>query len=274
MKILVPADFSRLSEVAVRYACGMAKKLKAQIVLLHVVHFSGPPRGAVTIKVKALEERMADDARQDSILLLNKLKKEFKGVKITYEIVAGYPVERVIQIYAKRNDVDLIIMGTKGASGLQKVLIGSNAVAVINNSKLPVMTIPEHARFGKGIKRIVYASDLKRINAELKYLVPFARIFGASVHLLHVVPTHSGSDVSVAQIRKQIGGKHGSTKITVRIMMDDDVMDGIDQCVADVKADMLAMFTRNLTLLDRLFDRSITRRTAFHTWIPLLTIKK
>ncbi|MBL7850864.1 MAG: universal stress protein [Cyclobacteriaceae bacterium] len=274
MKIVVPADFSRLSEVAVRYACGVAKKLKAEIVLLHVVHFAGPPRAAVEFKIRALEGRMTEEARQDALDLIRRLKREFKGLKLSYEIISGHPVESVIEVYAKRNDADLIIMGTKGASGLQKVLIGSNAAAVISKSRLPVMAIPEHARFGKGVKTIVYASDLERVGVEMKYLIPLAHLFGASIHLLHVTSVKSKGNVSLDDITKKIRQSRGAAKVTVSILMSESVLEGIDQYVADVKADMLAMFTHNPSFIEKLFDWSVTRRAAFQTWIPLLTIKK
>ena len=78
MKILVPTDFSKLSKVAVHYTAAIAKKLKAELVLLNVIFIDAPPRAAVAMKVKTIEDSMADNAKQDSIQLINELKKEKK----------------------------------------------------------------------------------------------------------------------------------------------------------------------------------------------------
>ena len=71
MKFLIPTDFSKLSIVAVHYALELSKKLDAQIVLLKVVNLSAVPRTQLFVKA---EERMVDDAKQDSIQLINKIK--------------------------------------------------------------------------------------------------------------------------------------------------------------------------------------------------------
>ncbi|MBK8808301.1 MAG: universal stress protein [Bacteroidales bacterium] len=107
--------------MAVHYAVKMAKKLDAEIVLLNVIFISAPPRAMVAVKVRAIEDSMVDNAKQDSIQLIKEIKAENKGkLNISYEIIKGYPVEDVVESYAIHNNIDLIIMGTKGATGFDK----------------------------------------------------------------------------------------------------------------------------------------------------------
>jgi len=273
MKILIPTDFSKLSKVAVHYAATIAKKLKAELVLLNVIFINAPPRAAVAMKVKTIEDAMADNAKQDSIQLINELKKENKNLNVSYEIIRGYPVEDVVEVYAKHHEIDLVIMGTKGASGLTKVLIGSNAAAVINKSTIPVITVPEHARFN-GIKRIVYSSDMHETVPEMQTLIPFARLFGAAIFILHVMPVNSKRKIDIVKIKKDIISKFDFKDVSIHVSINNEIADGIDEFIADVKADMLTMFTHDLTFLEKLFGKSVTREMAFHTGIPLLTIKK
>ncbi len=266
MKFLIPTDFSKLSIVAVHYALELSKKLDAQIVLLKVVNLSAVPRTQLFVKA---EERMVDDAKQDSIQLINKIKTEHKGkLNIGYKVICGYPVEDVVTNFAHHNNFDLIIIGTKGASDLTKVLIGSNATAVINKSDIPVIIVPEFGRFNS-IKNIVYATNMWDLDTEIKTLIPLAIIFNSNIHILHVISPSSNKKIDPELMLASIKKKY--SKITFHVSINDNIAVGIDEYVADIKADMLAMFTHEVTFFEKLFGKSVTREMAFHTSIPLLT---
>lgn len=274
MKILLPTDFSKLSKVAIHYAAKMALKLNAEIVLFHAVFIDAPPKAQTALKAQQILDAMAKNAKEDFVYIENEIKKECGGkVKISSHIIKGYPVEDVIETFAEHNNIDLIIMGTKGASGLKKVLMGSNTSAVISNSNIPVIAIPEHARF-RSIKHIVYASDMQMVKKEIQALMQFARLFNATIHILHIIPPDSKKKIDKTKIKKEIIAQYKYSHISVHVSLNDDIIEGIDEYIADVKADMLAMFTHKPTFFEKLFGKSITRQMAFHAWTPLLTIKK
>lgn len=252
----------------------MAKKIDIELILLHVVHIDAPPRAAAALKIKSIEDAMVNNAKQDCIQLINDIRSENRGkLNISYQIIKGYPVESVVGNFAHHNDISLIIMGTKGATGLSKVLMGSNATAVINKSDIPVITVPEFARF-KNLKHIVYATDMSNINTEIKTLVPLAELFDATVHILHIISPESKKKIHAKKLITDVTKKMKYQKITFHVLMNDDITEGIDEYIAGIKADMLAMFTHNLTFFEKLFGKSVTRQMAFQTWVPLLTIKK
>ncbi|MDO9186780.1 MAG: universal stress protein [Bacteroidia bacterium] len=274
MKILSPTDFSKLSNIAVRYAGKLAKKLNAELILLHVVYIDAPPRAQATLKTRQILDAMADNAKQDFTQLINEIKSEAGNkINVSHHIALGYPVEDVIKTFAQHNTIDLIIMGMKGSSGLKKMLIGSTAVAVMGSSRIPVITIPEHARFN-AIKSIVYPSDMHAISLEVKNLIQFAKLFNASIHILHVVSTDSKKKIDRLKIKNKLISKYNYPRISFHISVNDQVTEAIDEYAADTKADLLAMFTHKPTFFEKLFGQSITREMAFHGWIPLLAIKK
>lgn len=274
MKILIPTDFSKFSRVAVFYAAKLAKKLDAEIILLNVVFIGGPGRSQTMIKTQEIIDYIKENSQRNFKKLLNEIRKEVgTKVKITSETIEGYPVEDVVEKFAVENKIDMIIIGTKGASGLKKVLIGSNAAAVISNSKIPVITVPEHARYNN-IKHIVYASDMLALKREIKTLIAFAQLFNAAIHMVHIVSIDSKKNFDSKKIQKDLISKYGYRQIHFHISESDDVIEAIDDFLADSKADLLAMFTHKPTFFEKLFDTSITRKMAFHSWIPLLAIKK
>jgi nucleotide-binding universal stress UspA family protein len=274
MKILIPTDFSKLSKVAVNYAVKFAKKLNAEIVLFHAVFINAPPRAQSALKTSRILDAMVDNVTQEFISLVNEIKSEAGGkLNISYEIVKGYPLKDVLETFAHHNGIDLIIMGTKGASGLKKMLMGSNATAVVGNSSIPVIMVPEHARF-KNIRHIVYASDLLAVNKEVKILIQYARLHNSFIHLLHVVSPDTEKKIDVVKIKNDLISKYNYMQIFVQVAVNEDIKEAIDEYIADVKADMLAMFTHTPTFFEKLFGKSVTREMAFHSWIPLLAIKK
>ena len=273
MKILIPTDFSPLSKVAVLYAVKLGKKLKAGLVILNVVNLDNPT-GKGILNVKYLEDKLTENAVEDSAQLISEIRSEIKGkINITSQVVKGYPVENVVTNYAQHNDIDLIVMGTKGATGLKKILLGSNAAAVINKSNIPVIAVPEFARF-TNLKDIIYATDILNLKNELKTVVSFAKDFNATVHILHIVsPTEEGKlDIrqTVVKLTKAMEYK----KIAFTVSLHEGAAEGIDQYVIKHKADMLVMFTHEMTFFKKVFGQSVTREMAFLSNVPLLTFKK
>jgi nucleotide-binding universal stress UspA family protein len=272
MKVLIPTDFSKLSKVAVLYGAKMASKLGAKVILLNVVHMSSSPNAMAAMKLTAIEDTMIQDAIDDLSALVKEIKSKVKGkLDVQTAVIKGYPVEDAVVNYAMQSKVDLIIMGTKGATGVAKKLIGSNAAAVINRSKIPVITVPESARFSP-LKRIVYSTDLDNLAKEIKLIKPFAKAFNATIHLLHVQSTSSPKAIDGKAILRKL--KSTYPKLTFHVTLDDKTVAGIDEYIADKKADLLVMFTHDLTFFESLFGKSVTRKMAFHSQVPLLTLKK
>jgi nucleotide-binding universal stress UspA family protein len=276
MKILVPCDFSKTSNNAALYAAKFAKKVNAEIILFHVTHFKHPHHVQVGFKEDEIEDLRYSNVVQDCILLIDKLKLKVKGVQISFKIVSGFPIESLIEDYSVHNKIDLIVMGTKGASGLQKALFGSNTVNVINRNSIPVITVPEYARFNN-LKHIVYASDnadTLKIQAGILKLIWLAQLFNASIYILHVQPQDSDKKIDVVKIKTNLINECKYKKISFNVSKNNDVIEAINDFVADKKTDLLAMLTHDLTFFENIFNTSLSREMAFHSLVPLLTIKK
>jgi nucleotide-binding universal stress UspA family protein len=272
INILVPTDFSALSKVAVQYAIKIARKLNGRITLLHVVTINKPTRVTMHERIHELEEDLIRFAERD----LNKLIKEvYKSMDnpehLKYSVVRGDFME-VVKKEARRLKTGLIVMGTKGASGLKKAVVGSNTASVIEGSKVPVIAVPSRAKF-KGFKEIVYACDMKNPERELKMLRLYADQFGSVIHLVHVASSGKDVDELEEKIDKMVK-KLRCKNIVSLVLVDRDVEGAIDQYIGVCKADLLTMFTHDLSFYEKLFDKSMTRKMTFHSSIPLLAFKK
>jgi nucleotide-binding universal stress UspA family protein len=161
---LVPIDFTPVTENALVFALDSAKYNKGEIVLLHIISNA--------------KERIAAEADIRDLAA----KHQTEGVKITTRVVIG-KVLRDIGIIADSIGVQLIIMGTHGASRWQKIF-GSPALSVISNSHIPIMLIQEDTSFHK-IKNIVMTIDLAKESIQVvKYAAQIAKIFNSKVYVV------------------------------------------------------------------------------------------
>jgi len=145
-RILVPTDFSKHSEVALTYAAALAEKFGAELVLLHVVQDLAlfiPDAVAVAPPIAAPVEQFAVAARE----ALERVARadSLQHLSVRREVREGTPFYEIIR-FAKEGDIDLIVMGTHGHSGLTHVLLGSVTEKVVRKAPCPVLTIrhPEH----------------------------------------------------------------------------------------------------------------------------------
>ncbi len=272
MTILVPTDFSPLSRIAVFYAAGLARPLQANLVIAAVVNVN--PSTETLLHSKRLEEELLSSVQQEATNLIAEIREKVKEpLDISFETATGFPLDEQVEYLVKKVKADLIVMGSRGASGLRRLLIGSNAVTVMNNSSVPVMIVPEGVQY-KNPERIVYATDLFSFRDETHTVVMFARLFNAHVQLLHVLPRHRKDDRDTKAIEADLQRLTDYDKISFEVVHDDDVATGVDRYVTQNGADMLAMFTHHLDFYEKLLGRSVTRRLAFHGTVPLLTFNK
>jgi nucleotide-binding universal stress UspA family protein len=272
MKILIPTDFSQLSKVAIQYAIGLSTDFELDLVLLHVVNTNTP--AMARLSSKKLEEAIKTSSEQDMTKLIKSIQNESNhNLKINTQIIFGASIEKNIEAFALKNNVDIICIGTKGATGLKKIIFGSNAAGIIANSSIPVLTIPEYAIY-KGINNMVYSSDLENLVEELKLIIPFATLMDTWIHILHIKNTQDDSNEDFQGQEDKLRALFSYDKIKTKELANDAVIKGINQYATDIDADMVTMFTRNTSLFKKMFTKSVTQTAAFQTKTPLLTFQK
>ena len=273
VNILVPTDLSEVSKIAVQYALKIVNKLGGTLTLLHVFTIFQPTRATMRLQLKSLEKDLLDTSREDLEAFVKSISKQMKTVQsINVKVAKGTSFNDTVKREAKKLRTGLIVMGTKGASGLKKYVLGSNTASVIEISHVPVLAVPELGDF-KSFKNIVYATDLRHVQKELKTLIPYLEKFNSTVHLLHV--TSSLKEVSA--LEKKIDGivtKAGITNVICKVIVNKNIDEAIDYYVSESNADLLTMFTHEVSFYEKLFNRSMTRKMAFHSKIPLLAFRQ
>jgi nucleotide-binding universal stress UspA family protein len=147
-RILVPTDFSDCSTIALRYGAALAERFGSEVHIVHVVQdlvalapepgLSFPPPGEYLQELQSSAERSLERLPGEGVALAG---------PVTRRVLQGPPFVELIR-YAREQDIDLIVMGTHGRSGLAHVLLGSVAERVVRKAPCPVLTVrPEGHQF-------------------------------------------------------------------------------------------------------------------------------
>lgn len=268
--ILVPTDFSNNANNALKYANDFAKAINNKIVLLH----SYLP---LVGKYNMISGMVAEDIaiqKKSSEKKLEKLSSKYVKVPSSHLVKIGDPIDEIIDA-AQKSKSQLIIMGTHGASGLKRILFGSNTSDVISKSNTPVLAIPQRYRFKK-INTIVYATDLNNTINELKHIIPIAKQLNATIEVLNLNYSYNKNENKKQVVEKKIKTlNYKKIKlIEQKATIEQTMIEQIKKYLIKTKPQLLVMFPEDKAWFDKLFISSKTEELANQIKLPLLSIRK
>jgi nucleotide-binding universal stress UspA family protein len=271
-KILVPTDFSDHAGYALQVAAQIARKNGGEIFLLHMLELPHQGSDAVgsghdlpeimlfkNAAINKLEDLMDDDSLAD--------------LKVSEIIQFELAFDGIMNI-SKKNDVDLIVMGSHGASGFKEMFIGSNAEKVVRNSDIPVLIIKkEEGDFN--VNKFVFASDFSdEIKNPFAKVVDFANKFDSELHLVMINTPSSFKPTQVADsIMNDFISNFKINKLTTHIYNDINVENGVLNFANQIDADLIGMSTHGRKGLAHFFNGSISEDLVNHSKKPVITFK-
>lgn len=283
--ILIPTDFSPNASKAVRFAMRLAQHNKAiHLVFFHATDTAIPTRTPSRLYSEIAEEDMAEGLEKLKKDVHQHLKElEIKAEEISSELVVvqGGFIEN-INSEVKSLHIELVIMGTRGATGLQKVLFGSNTVDVMDKVACPLLAIPDSYKY-HAIKHIAYAADFLTIEEGFEKVVDLAKMFEATLEIFHVdsvLPHRIDHQMfDKAHFIDKLKKKFDYELITLEFVElseedSDDALAGIQVYVAKKHPSILAMATYDRIWIEKLINPSVTKEMMFQTEIPLFAFKK
>ena len=278
--ILCPIDFSETSDNAGKYAVSLARETGAKVLFTYIIPMSVtepvedyhplhdrdvPPEQAYPIIRKDLEVKLEKYAAALGDAANN-------GAEIYYALKEGKMIDAIMEL-DKEQKIDLIVMGTQGASGMRERFIGSNTAKVIEEVDIPVLAVPKDARY-KDVTKILYAEDLRDDEWHtIKQLENIARDFDAEIKVLHVYDEdEKDTEGRMQAFREKFQGISSYSKVSYYDMAGADIEDCIERAAEELQVDFIATQTRKRSFFTKLFDRSLTKKLAYHTHIPLLAM--
>ena len=265
--ILVPTDFSKTAGNAAEYAAHFAKDVKAKILLLHAYHIPVPVSEAPVIVISQEELQKKNEAhlKKEAAHL-----KKISGVEVTYKAKMGFAVDEIVE---EEKNAALIVMGMQGASKLSEALMGSITTSTLRKTQAPVLVIPENVKYTKP-EKIVLACDYdpRTDTHTLDALKALMKTFSSKVYVVNVKQKKESVSVDEAIAGVKLESKLNDVEHVHYFPEKEDPVEGINEFVKDKKADMVAIIPHRYNLLERLFHKSISKKMAFHTHVPMLAL--
>jgi nucleotide-binding universal stress UspA family protein len=278
-KILIPTDFSKNAWNAVTYASDLFKDQECTFYILNAFTTSGYSLGDMMVPEPG--SASYDNAQISSENSLEKvmdmLKFREQNDKHTYTTIAQFnsPLEAMKSIIEKR-DIDLVVMGTKGASNDSGASFGSNTITAMEKIRsCPIMGIPLTARVAH-LKEIVFPTSYKTHfkRRELQYLVDLAQLQDANICIVHVDEHDDHDNLSKDQKEnKQLLEEClEGANYTFHNIGGSDTTESVQRFVESRDSDMIAFINKKHAFFGSIFSTPMVKELGMFSDVPLLAL--
>jgi nucleotide-binding universal stress UspA family protein len=271
--ILVLTDFSDAAFHAACYAAGLTLQFHSKRLILYNAYKAGVPVPDAASLMQQDSDSLHADVLEKLAALHSRLEKVLSNVTAVHYRAEGLSLDTSINDVAKAENVDLIVMGITGRSALEQHLIGSTTMRVAAKSRYPVLIVPGGTAI-EPVQRILFACDIEQ-TTQLRAAADLQKIVDAfSVPLMIVnvdhKQAHFGAEtpLDTVVLHELLAPYHPSFHYTDN----EDTIAGIMEFALANQASMIILIPKNQGFLEGLFHRSVTKKLAYHSSIPLLVL--
>lgn len=270
--IIIPTDYSPVATNALHFGIEMAKAINASVMLLHVyqvpVSFTDTPIVLVSV------EDLRKNAEEKMRILREEVEHITSGkIKVYTETRLGNIVDELMDITDKIKPF-AVVMGSKGASGLEKALFGSTTLSAIRHLRAPVICVPPGRTWGTGIHKVGFACDFKNVvnttpGAEI---TDFVNTFKAELHVLNVDYHNKHFSPDTPEQSALLHTLLENANPVYHFIEHPDIEDGINEFAEKNNLDLIIAIPKKHKLLEGLFHASSTKQLVFHSHVPVLCV--
>lgn len=276
--IFVPTDLSGHANEALRYALQLCKALKISR-LIFFNHNAQPINAEIPILYlddlnrvnREIKAKMTEDLTH--YMEVAQIPNQILTTEVIVSSEGGGTIHAILQS-AKANKADLIVMGTHGKTGFEKLIYGSVTASVLETSSVPVLTIPPHYQF-RPVGKIAYASSLAYFTDEVRTVLNFANGLFLQLEIIHI-DYGLLSEKSIEHARRMLD-KINDTRIKLTILpasVSDSLNENLKAYMLKSKPEWLVMFPARREWYEKLFLSSKTLELASYYRKPMLIIQK
>jgi nucleotide-binding universal stress UspA family protein len=260
-KILVPVDFSDTSSNALSYAIRLFGSGSLEVTVLNVFG-----NRSTALLMKNIDGILEKDARSKMEEFLKSFREAYPEVLFTTKIVKNQPVPAITTL-GDSGRFDYIVMGTKGASGLKEVFMGSVAGGVVSRTKAPVIVVPGDHTF-RPLENIIFSvgNDPFSDPGVVEPLRQIARLHQSKIKVLHI------ADKNTPQIEKALAALADFNPTVDYAFGTGKTSKDLDDYLMKDFSGMVCLIRSKKGFIDRLLNESVTLKQTFNSPVPLLIL--
>jgi nucleotide-binding universal stress UspA family protein len=276
-RLLVPIDFSTNSKKAFRYALDIASQSGGSVILYHLFR----PLKATEVGPPFNTHDYNLQLEANNLKKLQRLKKKVladipvKNVTVS-TLVGRFPVVKNILRCAKQNQIDLIVMGTKGATGLKKITVGSNAAKVVKKASVPVLLVPEKFEWKIPEKILFTTTICKSDSLAFPLLSNFAKYYKTQIMVVNLRDPHQlygyKDKEEFEMYAYSVQRSFDNANIQFSQLDTFSISETMKNLFDEIPYDILIMVRTKKNFFEKIFSKSFTKSMAFIAERPLLVI--
>ena len=269
--IIIPTDFSEISNNAAFYAADMAYAIHANMILAHVVSIP------MALSEVAIPPETIDMMMLDATKSINQLKSQLEqrtknSVRVSAVVRMGDFIEEITEL-AEQSDLFAIIMGIQGTGAAERMLLGSNALKAIHKMPYPVIIIPDGVCY-TAIKNVALACNMHDVSDTIpvKNIEALANTFSCKLHVIYISKQGKKMNTDVLPESLSVQNNLMSLKPQIHFLENEHVEAGILEFVQKEKMDLLLMVPERRNFISALFHRSMSNEVALTAHLPIMNI--
>jgi nucleotide-binding universal stress UspA family protein len=269
--LLVPTDFSLCADNAVQYALSLAEKTKAKVSFLHAYHVPMmTDMNGLVYPTGSMLDTLIEESEVKLKELVTRSQKKYPQLKLEALHQEGFLTD-VVRETCESKKIDLIVIGTQGASGWEEIVLGSNAALVMESTSCPILVVPQKALY-KDFQKILFASDFEFEDLEaLTRLQQLAALFEAKLQVVHVSKDPASEEDMLDWLQELSQERFSVKGITFKnIEENESTMHTLHDYLLTEGIDLVAMDSTNKSFFKKIFQGSMTEKMAYHTHIPFM----
>ncbi|WP_158849162.1 universal stress protein [Algibacter sp. L1A34] len=277
--ILLPTDFSKNSWNAIKYAVAFFEKETCNFYLLHVNMLSDVLESNSSYKnisnSDVIEDVYTKPAMQKLRKVLTRISKHIvpnKNHRFYSLLDYDFFIES-IRKHVEEKKIDMIVMGTKGASGLAEIILGSNTGDVITKVKCSTLAVPEEAQFTE-LKELAFPTDFS-LNYDMQILQPLFDVLEnhkPALHIVHVSKNKTDLNIEQKRNRELLDDYFSYTNHSFHYLRNKKTEVAIQSFIKNEKINMICMVAKNLNYFQQILFHSNVEEISYHTKIPFLVL--
>lgn len=274
--ILIPTDFSENSWNAIQYALDFYKNTACNFYLLHATSIinSGSSEYPLFPSGDVIDKTLLTEGKTALKELVKKIKKQYTNQNHNFHLINTYNnFIDAVKEQIKQKGIEMIVMGTKGASGLSEIIVGSNTGDLITQVKCPVLIVPEKAIFRPPIE-IAFPTDYNVFYPPtiLNNINQIAAMYNSNIRILHVAKKDEQLTAFQLDNKKYLNDFFINKKHSCHSTTNTKIEAGIQSFVKSRNINLIVMIAKNINLFQRILFKPTVEEISYHIEIPFLVL--